>query len=52
VQEKKYDDRELLCINVDKVYDWIVRENTFDIFPTGPILFPGVTATTVLTGAS
>lgn len=52
MQEQKFDDRELICINVDKVYDWIVRENTFDIFPTGPISFPGVTTTTVLTNAT
>lgn len=52
MQEKMFEDKELLCINVDKVYDWIVRENTFDIFPTGPITFPGVTADTVLTDAT
>jgi len=43
--------QELICINVDKVYDWIVKEMSFDISPTGPITFPGVTATTDLTGA-
>jgi hypothetical protein len=43
--------RELICINVDKVYDWIVKEMSFDISPTGPITFPGVTPTTDLTGA-
>ena len=52
VQENKCEEKELICINVDKVYDWIVRENTFDIFPAGPISFPGVTADTVLTGAT
>ncbi len=45
-------DRELICINVDKVFDWIVKEMSFDISPTGPITFPGVTPTTVLTGAT
>ncbi|MEA0552558.1 hypothetical protein U1P98_19595 [Lysinibacillus irui] len=43
--------QELICINVDKVYDWIVKEMSFDISPTGPITFPGVTAATDLTGA-
>ncbi|HWI49157.1 MAG TPA: hypothetical protein VNU45_13135 [Rummeliibacillus sp.] len=44
-------EQELICINVDKVYDWIVKEMSFDISPTGPITFPGVTPTTDLTGA-
>ncbi|WP_186673267.1 hypothetical protein [Sporosarcina sp. BP05] len=40
MQEKKpCDGKELICINVDKVYDWIVKENSFDISPTGPITF-------------
>ncbi|WKT76242.1 hypothetical protein [Lysinibacillus fusiformis] len=43
--------QELICINVDKVYDWIVKEMSFDISPTGAITFPGVIATTDLTGA-
>lgn len=43
--------QELICINVDKVYDWIVKEMSFDISPTGAIIFPGVTAATDLTGA-
>ena len=53
MQEKKpCDGKELICINVDKVYDWIVKENSFDISPTGPIAFPGVTAATSLVGAT
>ncbi|MET4561398.1 hypothetical protein [Lysinibacillus parviboronicapiens] len=44
--------QELICINVDKVYDWIVKEMSFDISPTGPITFPGVTPGTILTGAT
>jgi hypothetical protein len=41
MQEKKHcDEKELICINVDKVYDWIVKENTFDFaLPTGNIVF-------------
>ena len=32
MQEKKHcDGKELICINVDKVYDWIVKEKSFDI---------------------
>ncbi|MFE6170460.1 hypothetical protein ACFVP8_21685 [Viridibacillus arvi] len=44
-------DPELICINVDKVFDWIVKEMSFDISPTGPITFSGVYANTDLTGA-
>jgi len=44
--------RELICINVDKVYDWIVKEMSFDISPTGAMTFPGITPATVLTGAT
>ncbi len=32
--------QELICINVDKVFDWIVKEMSFDFSPTGPITFP------------
>ncbi len=37
MQEKKHcDGKELICINVDKVYDWIVKEKSFDLsFPSG-----------------
>ena len=53
MQDKKpCDGKELICINVDKVYDWIVKEKSFDISPTGAQAFPGVTAATNLTGAS
>jgi len=34
--------RELICINVDKVYDWIVKELSFDFTPSSPIHFPGL----------
>lgn len=47
-----FPDQELICINVDKVYDWVMKENTFDYLPTGPITFPGVTPTTPTTGAN
>lgn len=43
--------RELICMNVDKVYDWIVKEMSFDISPTGGITFPTVTTGTNLEGA-
>jgi hypothetical protein len=53
MQEKKLcEGQELICINVDKVYDWIVKEKSFDIFPTGAISFPGILPTTTLVGAS
>ena len=43
--------RELICMNVDKVYDWIVKEMSFDISPTGEIKFEGVTEQMDLKGA-
>lgn len=32
--------QELICMNVDKVYDWIVTESNFDV--THDFVFPGV----------
>lgn len=52
MQEENYEQQDLICVNVDKVYDWIMKENTFEIFPTGRIAFPGVTETTALTNAT
>jgi len=43
--------QEQICINVDKVFDWIVKEASFEFSSTGPITFPGVTGTTNLAGA-
>ncbi|MGE7928648.1 hypothetical protein [Lysinibacillus xylanilyticus] len=43
--------QEQICINVDKVFDWIVKEATFEFSPTGPLSFPTVAANTNLTGA-
>ena len=34
--------RERICINVEKVYDWIVKELTFDFHKSGDITFPGL----------
>jgi hypothetical protein len=31
--------QELICINVDKVYDWIVKERSFDVTAPGTITF-------------
>ncbi|MGN7407723.1 hypothetical protein [Sporosarcina sp. SAFN-010] len=43
-------DQELICINVDKVYDWVMKENTFDYFlAPSPLTFSGITSTTSLT---
>ncbi len=40
MQEKKHcDGKELICINVDKVYDWIVKEKSFDVSPKESIAF-------------
>ena len=45
-------DQELICINVDKVYDWVMKENTFDYFlPATPLTFTGITGTTSLIGS-
>ncbi|KXH78576.1 hypothetical protein [Sporosarcina sp. HYO08] len=43
--------RELICINVDKVYDWIVKEKSFDISPTEAIAFPALHSDTSLANA-
>ncbi len=40
MQENKHcDGKELICINVDKVYDWIVKEKSFDVSPKKSIRF-------------
>lgn len=51
MQEENFQHEDLICVKVDKVYDWIMKENTFDISPTGEITFPGVTDMTDLTNA-
>ncbi|MGA3599491.1 hypothetical protein [Lysinibacillus agricola] len=43
--------REPICINVDKVFDWIVKEASFEFSKTGTIRFPGLPAHTDLTHA-
>lgn len=40
--------REPICINVDKVFDWIVKEASFEFSHTGPLTFNGVTHQTNL----
>ncbi|MCG7335715.1 hypothetical protein MHZ95_10535 [Sporosarcina sp. ACRSM] len=56
MQEKKFEDRfddkfdgkELMCVNVNKVYDWIVKENNFDAIPVAAgvgVSFPSIPAT-------
>ncbi|MDW0114188.1 hypothetical protein QT711_13410 [Sporosarcina saromensis] len=44
MKEKVRPDQELICINVDKVYDWVLKENTFDFTPQSPLTFPSVPA--------
>lgn len=44
--------REHICINVDKVYDWIVKELSFDFSTSGAIAFPGVKPPLDFTGAT
>lgn len=51
-KELPFDSRELICINVDKVYDWILKEMSFDISPEGPFFFPGLPGGEDLTGAT
>lgn len=34
--------RELICINVEKVFDWIVKDLSFEFSPNHPIKFPGL----------
>lgn len=53
MQDKNcHDGRERICINVDKVYDWIVKEKSFDINLTDiDIDFPGLPEDADLTRA-
>ncbi|MCH7323071.1 hypothetical protein LZ480_14425 [Solibacillus sp. MA9] len=44
--------KELICINVEKVYDWVVKELSFESFPTSPIRFPGLPHDAHTRGAS
>ena len=44
--------RELICINVEKVYDWVVKDMSFELTPTSPLTFPDLPAGTSLTGAT
>lgn len=44
--------REVICMNVEKVYDWVVKDMSFELTPTSPITFPGLTAGTSLEGAT
>lgn len=44
--------REVICINVEKVYDWVVKDMSFEYTPTGPITFQGLASGTSLTGAN
>ena len=34
--------RELICINVEKVYDWVMKELSFEFSPKNPIFFKGL----------
>lgn len=52
VQEENMDHQELICVKVDKVYDWIMKENTFEFSPTDAVSFPGVTDMTNLMNAN
>lgn len=31
--------KELICINVEKVYDWVVKDLSFEFSPASPISF-------------
>ena len=44
--------QEQICINVEKVYDWVVKDMSFEFSPTSPITFPGLPADSNMTGAS
>ena len=44
--------KELICINVEKVYDWVVKDMSFEYTPTSPITFQGLESGTSLTGAN
>lgn len=34
--------QELICINVEKVYDWVVKDMSFEFSTTNPITFPSL----------
>jgi hypothetical protein len=51
-EHKPSHEQELICINVDKVYDWVVKDMSFEFSPTSPIAFPGLPAGTSVAGAS
>ncbi|MER1986815.1 MAG: hypothetical protein ABS949_16550 [Solibacillus sp.] len=51
MHENNMPSQELICINVEKVYDWIVKDMSFEFSPTSPINFPGLPLGTSLTGA-
>lgn len=44
--------KELICINVEKVYDWVVKDLSFEFSPASPIAFPGLPANASTAGAT
>lgn len=42
---------ELICINVEKVYDWVMKDMSFELTPTNPIAFPELPGTATLENA-
>ena len=51
MKEQMPSQQELICINVEKVYDWVVKDMSFEFTPTSPITFPGLPGTAVVAGA-
>lgn len=43
--------QELICINVEKVYDWVVKDLSFEFSPTSPLSFPCLPEDANITGA-
>ncbi|WP_217586151.1 hypothetical protein [Lentibacillus saliphilus] len=35
--------QELICMNVDRVYDWVLNQNSFNVGPLPGVTFPGLT---------
>lgn len=43
--------QELICINVEKVYDWVMKDMSFEFSPTSPITFSGLPVDANFAGA-
>ena len=47
-ENQQSQNRELICINVEKVYDWVVKDLSFEHTRTAPLTFPSSLPTGML----